>query len=572
MNKIFAVYFLGLLISLVPGTACSADRPNIIVIMTDDQGYGDLSCHGNPDVETPHIDQLYRQSVRFTDFHVDPTCAPTRAALITGRYSLSTGVWHTIAGKSFLHPDELTIANVLQGAGYATGMFGKWHLGDNYPCRPHDRGFDHAIYHGGGGIGQTPDLWGNDYFDDRYYHNGKARQFEGYCTDVWFDEAMRFMSTKGDEPFFCYLLPNAPHGPYLVDKKYSKPFIEEGFSENRANFYGMLVNIDENMGRLERFLEKEGLRDNTIVIFMTDNGTAGPWYPKEGKDHLAGLRGIKGSIYEGGHRVPFFIRWPKGKIGGGRDVNHLAAHIDVLPTLMELSRATNRSGPPLHGRSLVPLLREPKAKWEQRSLVVNNQRIAVPKKYKDFVVMSGAWRLVGKGELYDLNSDRGQKNNIAFKHPDVVQQLLQSYEAWWEQTAERVESLVPITVGSAQENPAFLTAHDWHSAKGIPWHQDVVAEVPDFNGLWEIDVAEAGNYRISLMERPQEARHPIAAESAVLEVGGKLLEKTIPVGTVAIDFDVELKAGRTQLRSVLTTDSEAKRGAYYVSVLRLASP
>ena len=562
---------IGLLFVLITGMVCLADRPNIVLIMTDDQGYGDLSCHGNPDVQTPHLDQLYRQSVRFTNFHVDPTCAPTRAALITGRYSLSTGVWHTIAGRSFLHPEETTMANTLQDAGYATGMFGKWHLGDNYPCRPHDRGFDQAIYHGGGGIGQTPDLWGNDYFDDRYNHNGKPRQFNGYCTDVWFDEAMKFMSTQRDEPFFCYLLPNAPHGPYLVDEKYSKPFVEKGFSQNRANFYGMLVNMDENMGRLETFLKNEGLRDNTLVIFMTDNGTAGPWYPKEGTDHASGLRGIKGSIYEGGHRVPFFVRWPAGKIGGGRDVTRLAAHIDVLPTLMELTGAARPAGPPLHGRSLAPLFRNSDAEWEDRSLVVNNQRIAIPKKYKDFVVMSDPWRLVGKDELYNLDKDRGQQHNVAAKHPEVVRELLESYEQWWNTTSGRIASLVPIMVGSDQDNPAFLTAHDWHTDK-IPWHQDVVAEAPPFNGHWEITVAEAGSYRITLMERPLEANHPIAAMSAVLEVGGQTLKLAIPVGTKQIHFDIELKSGRTRLKSTLTNDSGVSRGAYYASVLRLATP
>ncbi|MCP4784651.1 MAG: arylsulfatase [Fuerstiella sp.] len=567
MNRHATRFSIGLLIVLMPGKACLADRPNIIVVMTDDQGYGDLSCHGNADVQTPHLDQLYHQSVRFTNFHVDPTCAPTRAALITGRYSLSTGVWHTIAGRSFLHPEEVTIADVLQNAGYATGMFGKWHLGDNYPCRPHDRGFDQAVYHGGGGIGQTPDLWGNDYFDDRYFHNGKPRQFKGYCTDVWFDEAVRFMSTRRDDPFFCYLLPNAPHGPYLVDKKYSKPFVERGFSQDRANFYGMLVNIDENMGRLDAFLKDEGLRDNTIVIFMTDNGTAGPWYPKEGADHTAGLRGIKGSIYEGGHRVPLFVRWPGGRIGRGRDIAHLAAHIDVLPTLMELSGATRPSGPALHGRSLAPLLRDPDAEWEHRSLVVNNQRIAVPMKYKDFVVMSEPWRLVGKDELYNLYDDRGQQNNVAARHPEVIRELLKSYNEWWNNTSGRTATLVPITVGSDHENPTSLTAHDWHTDR-IPWHQEVVAAAPAFNGHWEITVAESGHYRVTLMERPLEANHSIAAASAVLEVGGQRFRQAIPSGAKQILFDVELKLGRTRLKSSLTNDSGVSRGAYYVSVLR----
>ncbi|MGB0579464.1 MAG: arylsulfatase [Limisphaerales bacterium] len=553
------------LITLV--ISLQAQPPNVILVMTDDQGYGDLSCHGNPDFKTPNLDRLHSESVRFTDFHVDPTCAPTRAALITGRYSLSTGVWHTIAGRSFLHPQEVTIADVLKRGGYTTGMFGKWHLGDNYPCRPHDRGFDTAVYHGGGGVGQTPDLWGNDYFDDRYHHNGKATQYKGYCTDVFFGEAMKFMQANKSKPFFCYLLPNAPHGPYYVADKYSKPFRDRGFSPDRANFYGMLVNIDENMGRLEKFLKQEGLRENTIVIFMTDNGTAGPWYPKEGKDHSAGLRGIKGSIYEGGHRVPFFVRWPAGEIHGGRDVRKLAAHIDILPTLAELCGVKRKSGPELHGRSLAPLLRDPEAKWKRRTLVVNNQRIAEPEKYKDFVVMSRAWRLVGKTELYRTKDDRGQQKNVATDHPQVVANLLKAYEKWWTQTSGRAGTLVPITVGHEADNPAFLTAHDWH-AKKLPWHQDVVAEAPAFNGHWEINIAQSGTYRISLMERPSEANFPINATQATLKVGGKTLSKKIAKGAVEVSLELKLKAGRSQLESTITGSNGVERGAYYARVLR----
>lgn len=544
-----------------------ARKPNVILVMTDDQGYGDLSCHGNPDFKTPNLDRLHGESVRFTDFHVDPTCAPTRAALVTGRYSLSTGVWHTIAGRSFLHPDEVTMADVLKRGGYTTGLFGKWHLGDNYPCRPHDRGFDTAVYHGGGGVGQTPDLWGNDYFDDRYFRNGKPTQYQGYCTDVFFDEAMAFMKQNKSKPFFCYLLPNAPHGPYYVADNYSKPFRDNGFSKNRADFYGMLVNFDENMGRLEGFLTKEGLRENTIVIFMTDNGTAGPWYPKEGKDHTAGLRGIKGSIYEGGHRVPFFVRWPAGKIGGGRDVRQLAAHIDVLPTLAELCGVERTAGPELHGRSLAPLLRGPDAKWKGRNLVVNNQRIAEPLKYKDFVVMSSAWRLVGKTELYRMKDDRGQERNVAADHPEVVANLIKAYEKWWSRTSGRAGTLVPITIGHDADNPAFLTAHDWH-AKKLPWHQEVVAEAPAFNGHWEINVAQDGNYRITLRERPSEAEFPINATKATLKVGGKTLSKRIANGAKQVSFDLDLKAGRTRLKSTFVDEAGTERGAYYATVLR----
>ncbi len=558
--------FLGLIMGGM--SVQSAEKPNVILVMTDDQGYGDLSCHGNPDIETPNLDKLYSESVRFTDFHVDPTCAPTRAALITGRYSLSTGVWHTIAGHSFLHPEEVTLADVLKGGGYSTGMFGKWHLGDNYPCRPHDRGFDTALYHGGGGVGQTPDAWGNDYFDDRYFRNGVPTQTRGYCTDVWFNEAMGYMKAERDEPFFCYLLPNAPHGPFHVDEKYSQPFVEKGFAQNRANFYGMLINLDENMGRLDQFLQDQGLRENTIVIFMTDNGTAGPWYAKEGEDFAAGLRGIKGSIYEGGHRVPCFVRWPEGGIGGGRDVDQLTAHIDLLPTLAELCGAERKSGPELHGKSLVPLLRDPTAEWPDRNLVVNNQRIAEPLKYKDFVVMSGPWRLVGKEELYNLDTDRGQEENLIDQELNVASRMLSFYEDWWEMAGTRNGTFVPITVGSDEENPAFLSAHDWH-AYNIPWHQEVVVEAPLFNGPWEINVSKGGTYRIVLMERPPAAIYPIAATKAILEVGGQTLEAAIPPGSNSIAFELDLEVGGDQLETTFVSENGDERGAYYVSVSRV---
>ncbi|MEM7144267.1 MAG: arylsulfatase [Verrucomicrobiota bacterium] len=549
-------------------TSLFAAPPNVILVMTDDQGYGDLSCHGNPDFQTPNLDKLHDESVRFTNFHVDPTCAPTRAALLTGRYSLSTGVWHTIAGRSYLHPEEVTLAEVLQSGGYNTGIFGKWHLGDNYPCRPHDRGFDLAVYHGGGGVGQTPDVWGNDYFDDRYFKNGEPTQYKGYCTDVWFDEAMNFMKDSGDTPFFCYIVPNAPHGPFYVDEKYSQPFVDKGFSQNRANFYGMLVNFDENMGRLENFLDENKLRDNTLFIFMTDNGTAGPWYPKEGEDHSAGLRGIKGSIYEGGHRVPFFVRWPAGNIGGGNDVDHLAAHIDILPTLADLCDVSRDSGPELHGQSLAPLLRDPGADWDERTLIVNNQRVAVPQKYKDFVVMTDQWRLVGQEELYNINNDRGQETNVAAENPEVVAELVTAYDNWWNKTSTRANTLVPITVGHDAENPALLNAHDWHADK-VPWHQDVVVEEPALNGHWEIDVAEAGDYRITLLQRPPEAKHPLPATKATVNVAGQTVEQDIPEGATEITFDLTLPAGPTQLKSTLSGDNSDPRGAFYALIRRL---
>ena len=285
----------------VPG--CTADtklsspetprqKPNVILVITDDQGYGDLACHGNPIIKTPNLDLLHSQSTRLTNFHVSPTCAPTRAALMTGRYCNRTGVWHTIMGRSLLRKDETTMADVFSANGYKTAIFGKWHLGDNYPFRPADRGFGESLIHGGGGVGQAPDYWDNDYFDDTYFHNGKPKKFKGYCTDVWFDAAIKFIEKNKEKHFFCYLSTNAPHSPYNVEKKYSDLYKDNENVPN-ADFYGMITNIDENIGRLMKRLKNLKLENDTIFIFMTDNGTSAGF--RQGKGCNAGMRARKGS-------------------------------------------------------------------------------------------------------------------------------------------------------------------------------------------------------------------------------------------------------------------------------------
>ncbi|MHC4993820.1 MAG: arylsulfatase, partial [Planctomycetota bacterium] len=312
-----------------------AQPPNVILILTDDQGYGDMACHGNPDIQTPNIDLLHDQSVRLTNFHVDPTCSPTRAALMSGQYATRVGVWLTYMGRHRLRADQPTLANYFQDSGYRTAVFGKWHLGDNYPFRPSDRGFDESLVHGGGVVGEAPDHWGNNYYDDTYLRNNRLEQVEGYCTDVWFSEAMRFIddttratptTRAGDRPFFVYLPTNAPHGPYHVPARYVKPYTGAGLPESRARFYACITSVDENIGRLRRHLQQRGLADNTLVIFMTDNGTAGgagfrsnhPEIPdKYGwvtTGYNAQMRGKKGTPYEGGHRAACFIHWPDGKL------------------------------------------------------------------------------------------------------------------------------------------------------------------------------------------------------------------------------------------------------------------
>jgi len=545
------------------GSAPSPPRrrpPNVVLVITDDQGYGDLRCHGNPDIETPNFDHLYARSVRLTDFHVDPTCAPTRSALMTGRYSSRTGVWHTIMGRSLLCRDEVTMADVFAASGYRTGIFGKWHLGDNYPFRPQDRGFDEVVVHGGGGIGQTPDFWGNDYFDDTYWHNGKPQRYQGYCTDVFFAEALAFIERNKDRPFFLYLPTNAPHGPYNVPEKYRRLYLEKGLPDREARFYGMITNIDENMGRLLARLKQLGLEENTIVIFMTDNGTAA--------GSPDAMRGRKGSEYDGGHRVPCFISWP-GHLEGGRDIGRIAAHIDVLPTLIELCGLKRPEGVEFDGKSLVPLLAG-KGPWPDRTLFVHSQRIDHPRKWRKCAVMTDRWRLVNGRELYDIKADPEQKHNVADDHPDLVRRFRSEYEKWWESISVRFGSYCRIVIGSDRENPSRLTAHDWHGPV-VPWAQGMIRNGRLFaNGFWAIEVARDGRYRFTLRREPVEANFPIGATKARLRVGGLDVSKAISPEATGATFEVALKAGKTRLETWFVDERSGKsRGAYYVYVERL---
>lgn len=569
-----AVGFAAPVMAMLPGCLVSGGppagterRPNVVLVMTDDQGYGDLACHGNGVIQTPNLDRLYRRSVRLTDFHVGPTCSPTRAALMTGRYCNRTGVWHTIMGRSLLRRDEVTMADVFRAGGYRTGIFGKWHLGDNYPYRPNDRGFDEALVHKGGGIGNTQDYWGNDYFDDTYFRNGKAEKFRGYCTDVWFTEAMKFIEANRDRPFLCYLPTNAPHSPYRVPEKYSRMYEGKGVN---AGFYGMITNIDENMGRLMKRLDELGLADNTILIFMTDNGSSEPRYN-------AAMRGNKGDAYDGGHRVPFFIRWPEAGIGGGKDVERLTAHIDVLPTLIELCGLARPSGVQFDGKSIVSLLKGKTRSWPERTIITDSQRIEHPKKWRKSAVMTDRRRLVNGKELYDIKADPGQKNDVSSKYPDVVEKLRSDYESWWTDTSRRFGEYCAIVLGSAHENPTMLSSHDWH-ADG-PWNQEQIRRGLRKNSFWAVEVACDGEYEISLRRWPVEANaaitaaadggKAIAVKKARLKIADFDQTKDVSAGDKAVTFRMRLKTGKARLQSWFIEADDRSRGAYYVYVKRL---
>jgi len=318
-------------------TRQSGKKPNVIVVITDDQGHGDLGFHGNPVIKTPNLDKLARQSVRMKNFHVSPVCSPTRASLMTGRYNYRTGVVDTFVGRSMMHSDETTIAALLRALGYRTGIFGKWHLGDNYPLRSIDHGFMESLVLTGGGIGQPSDPPGGEsYFNPILQHNGKAVRKEDYCTDIFTDAAIDFVGKNKDSPFFCYVAFNCPHGPLEVPKKYHDMYKDKinigqfpkfGFPVGKVNLdetakiYGMITNIDDNIGRLLAKLDELGIADDTIVIFLTDNGPQQPRYN-------SGMRGRKASLFEGGTHVPFFVRWP-AQLPKDRDVIPIGAHIRV---------------------------------------------------------------------------------------------------------------------------------------------------------------------------------------------------------------------------------------------------
>lgn len=421
-----------------------AARPNIILVMTDDQGYGDLGFTGNPILKTPNLDAFAGQSIRFTSFHVSPTCAPTRCALMTGRHEFRSGVTHTIYERERMSLKATTIVQVLKAAGYTTGIFGKWHLGDEDAYQPGRRGFDEVFIHGAGGIGQTypgscGDAPGNTYFDPAIRHNGTFVKTRGYCTDVFFTQALNWMDAKRKKksPFFAYITPNAPHAPLQCPEEYVKRYAGK-VDTNVAKFFGMIENIDDNFGRLLAKLDEWKIADDTLVIFMTDNGgTAGvPIFN-------AGMRGRKVTPYEGGTRVPAFWRWPKG-FQGGQDCNALTAHLDIFPTFAQIAGAKIPAGVKLDGRNLMPLLKNPQADWPDRFLFTHVGRWekgrAAESKLEKCSVRNNRFQLVNDTELFDLQADPGEQTNVLADHPEVVAKLRAVYNQWWNEVLPALEN------------------------------------------------------------------------------------------------------------------------------------
>lgn len=586
-------------------------KPNVVLVLTDDQGYGDLGCTGNPWINTPNIDKFYEKAVRFNDFHVSPVCAPTRGALMTGRSPLKNGVWATCWGRSILHRDEVTMANVFADNGYATGMFGKWHLGDNYPYRPQDRGFQRVVAHKGGGVGQVPDFWGNNYFDDTYFHNGKPVKHEGYCTDVWFDEAMKFITDNKDNPFFCYLATNAPHSPFLVDEKYAEPY------RNNPNipspeFYGMISNIDENMGQLINTIDDLGLTDNTIFIFMTDNGTDGGYNPNTKQGYNAGMKGIKFSYYDGGHRVPFFIRCPKLGIEGGYDINELTTHLDLLPTFIDLCDLKLDHDIDFDGMSVAKVFGNRDFKLPNRPVFLQYRQNTQPPEKWDNAVITKDWRLIKGRELYNIKDDQGQEVDVSDKYPEVVEMLRTEHETWWDTLVSKLYEYSHIVIGNDLENPTRLDSMDVMG--DVVWNQAQITKAIKSAGKWAVEVDRDGVYEIELRRWPEELGLPLDSvivdeeslnaltymdtikenleylsklrgedllkyaeipciamrpKQAKLRIFDMELSQNVVNDETGSRFTIELKQGKTTLEAWFQNDKGDWQGAYYVYIKRI---
>lgn len=575
--------------STLEAAAPDAKRPNVIVVMTDDQGLGDFSFTGNPHLKTPNFDRFARESVRLTDFHCAPMCSPTRGQLLTGLSALRNGCTSVTAGRTFLRPGLPTMAEAFSKAGWKTGLFGKWHLGDMAPHRPMDKGFQECVYHLGWGMLQSTPEFDWPLFDGRCFRNGVEERFAGHCTDLWFDRATAWMKERraNDEPFFLYLPTNAPHAPHIDIEKYAEPYRKDGLP---AEFYGMIAHLDERFGKLDAFLAESGLKENTVLVFTTDNGgTAGV------RVFNAGLRAGKTTYYEGGHRVPCWVRWPNGGLGEPRDVDLPTQNVDLFPTLAALCGVP--VPPPavpgderFRGVDLSPLLKGEAKSLPERTFVV--QYGQTPKKFESCVV-SGRWRLVKGEELYDVVADRAQERNLAAERPEQLAKLRAYYETWWNAVEPQTHDFVPISFGAPSQPVVEMTSGDWEGiyADNTGFVREAVGG-PD-GGRWNVLVEAPGRYEFVLRRWPERTKAALGAayEPSATSPSGKPKIKTVAFPTIAVakvsiagvqaetaadpkstsaTLSVALPAGRTVFKAWFA-DAEGKDlcGAFFVTVRKL---
>lgn len=535
-------------------------RPNVLIIIMDDLTWGDIRCHGNPHVRTPNLDRLHQQSTRLTRYYSGPLCTPARAALMTGRYPYRTRALDTYCGRSMMDPGEVTLAEVLRAAGYRTGLFGKWHLGDCYPMRPEDKGFEETLWHAGGGLRQPGNPTLNDgYFDPDLRRNGKLENVKGYCTDIFADATIAFIEKHQHEPFFAYLATNAPHHPFEVDEKLVEPYRKLGLNETDARVYAMVENIDVNVGKVMAKLDQLHLADDTIVIYTSDHGWCQSTLVNGRHRFNGGLRDGKGTMYDGGLKVPCFWRWP-GHFRPAADIDRITNPIDFLPTLAAICGATLPAGVKIDGADLTPLLtgQTKPADWPQRNIFFQWHRGDVPQRFRNCCVITQDYKLVNGRELYDLPNDWSEERDVADARPALVNQLRHAYEAWFDDvsTTRGPGTYDPprIHVGTPHESPTVLTWQDWRIHGEDGWSERHA-------GHWDIHMARAGNYQVRLRFTPLPT-----PSKAHLQFGDVHEIQDVPADADACVFkSIPGQVGPARVEAWLTADNQ-RFSARYVDV------
>ena len=545
-------------------------KPNVVVILIDNQGYYELSRNGHQIVQTPRIDKLSREAVNFTDFNAPPFCSPSRAALLTGRYALRAGIHNTVGGVSILHKNETTMADILKREGYKTSIFGKWHLGSSYPYAPKYRGFEEVFIHGGGGVSQLGDYYGNNHINATYEHNGKFVKSEGFSTDVLFDEAIQYMDEKRSDadPFFCYISTPAVHFPTNRHPVTTRRLLERGAEDNEyLALYSMIENVDDNVGKLLDYLKETGLKENTIVVLASDQGVNDRGAVK----HRSGSFKNRGLSFDEKHHVYCMIQYPKLTDKKPGDVNNLAGMVDILPTILDISGI--KLPPYLDGQSLKPLLDGSKDWNNERKLIVQCPRSRVRNKWENTSVKYKKWRLVDGKELYNIENDFGEKIELAQKHPEIVEELINTYKEFWKSLAP-ADALISRHILGAEEAPEVrLVGMDWYQGD-TPWTQQGLKN-KSAQGKWLVEVARDGNYRFELRRYPREAPIAIEANSVIIEIGEIKEEVTMNIDAVKAVLEMKLKKGIYDLQTTFK-DSQDKEnldgwGANYVHVNYLGS-
>ena len=575
------ILLLPALLSCGPSPSEIDERPNVIIILTDDQGYGDMSAHGNPILKTPHLDKLHDESIRLTDFHVAPVCTPTRGELMTGLYALRNKAGMVPAGRNLMRRDIPTMPEIFSANGYATGLFGKWHLGDTFPHRPLDRGFQRAIWHKGWGFASEIE-YDNDYYYTRYIDQEEIRYSDRFCTETWFDAAMRWMDEQASagKPFFTYLSLNTPHYPFNALARHYFPYGSQVQDPLLAHFFGLIGIIDENVARLNQWLLDRGLRDDTILVFMNDNGTA-----KGETVFNAGMRGMKGSPYDGGHRAICFIRWPGGDLGEPRAVSYASHVTDMLPTLADIVGVSLPADSEFDGASLAPVLRSDDGAGPDRKIIVQYGGRIRPAKYSDSSVIWNDWRLVGEDELYDIASDPGQETNVAGSNPEIVKAMKAHYDEYWESIEDSIDEVEPLVVRGDPETFTDMTSNSWIEVDCDNRTRTAETCGPARGGIWQIEVEGDGSYAVDLSRWPFHLERSLTAAGPGATIGGVLITpgKALPVRSASLSvngavpahaaagpdaesvrFEVSLKQGRNTLQGWFR-DASGKdiSGAYY---------